>query len=87
MRTDPVRLTVMAVLVLTATGASSRSLLPPEKAPAARLGGAQQDAACAAFGPGFRKIEGSDTCVKIGGSVRVETGLNSSGSSFVPPRN
>ena len=29
---------------------------------------------CAAYGPGFVKVEGSSTCVKVGGSVRVETG-------------
>jgi hypothetical protein len=29
---------------------------------------------CAAFGPGFVKVEGTDTCVKIGGSVQVDGG-------------
>lgn len=29
---------------------------------------------CAAFGPGFVKVEGSDTCVRIGGSVSVGVG-------------
>jgi hypothetical protein len=29
---------------------------------------------CAAFGPGFVKVEGSDTCVKVGGAVRVDVG-------------
>jgi hypothetical protein len=27
---------------------------------------------CAAYGPGFVKVEGSDTCVKLGGGVRVD---------------
>ena len=27
---------------------------------------------CAAFGPGFVKVEGTDTCVKIGGALRVD---------------
>jgi hypothetical protein len=26
---------------------------------------------CAAFGPGFVKVEGTDTCVKIGGAFSV----------------
>jgi hypothetical protein len=26
---------------------------------------------CSAFGPGFIKVEGSETCVKIGGTVSV----------------
>ena len=29
---------------------------------------------CAAFGPGFAKVEGTDTCVKIGGAVSVDVG-------------
>jgi hypothetical protein len=29
---------------------------------------------CAAYGAGFVKVEGSDTCVKIGSTVRVEAG-------------
>jgi hypothetical protein len=26
---------------------------------------------CAAFGPGFVKVEGTDTCVKVGGAFSV----------------
>jgi hypothetical protein len=29
---------------------------------------------CAAYGAGFVKVEGSATCVKIGGTVSVEAG-------------
>ncbi len=29
---------------------------------------------CAAFGPGFVKVAGSDTCVKVGGALRVDVG-------------
>jgi hypothetical protein len=29
---------------------------------------------CASFGPNFKRIEGTDTCVKIGGAVSVEAG-------------
>ncbi|GAC1617389.1 MAG: hypothetical protein NVS4B4_02200 [Bradyrhizobium sp.] len=29
---------------------------------------------CSAFGPGFVKVDGSDTCVKIGGAVSVGAG-------------
>jgi hypothetical protein len=29
---------------------------------------------CAAYGPGFIKLEGSDTCVRIGGSIGVGVG-------------
>jgi hypothetical protein len=29
---------------------------------------------CSAFGPGFIKVEGSETCVKIGGAASVGVG-------------
>ena len=29
---------------------------------------------CAAFGPGFAKLEGSSTCVRVGGSIDVGVG-------------
>jgi hypothetical protein len=29
---------------------------------------------CAEYGPGFVKVEGSSTCVKIGGSISVGVG-------------
>jgi hypothetical protein len=34
------------------------------------------DNSCAAYGAGFVKLAGSDTCVKVGGSVSVEGGSN-----------
>ena len=30
--------------------------------------------ACAAYGPGFVKVAGSDMCIKVGGSVGVDAG-------------
>jgi len=30
---------------------------------------------CAAYGPGFVKIEGTDTCVQVGGSISVGAGV------------
>ena len=29
---------------------------------------------CAAYGPGFAKVEGTDTCVKVGGAVSIGVG-------------
>jgi hypothetical protein len=29
---------------------------------------------CAAYGAGFVKVEGTDSCVKVGGAVRIEAG-------------
>jgi hypothetical protein len=31
---------------------------------------------CTALGPGFVKLAGSDTCVRIGGSVRIDAGAS-----------
>jgi hypothetical protein len=46
--------------------------LPPAKS-ASRTGSRTANP-CASFGPNFKRIEGSDTCVKIGGAVSVEAG-------------
>jgi hypothetical protein len=46
--------------------------LPPAKA--LSHAGARTANPCASFGPNFKRIEGSDTCVKIGGAVSVEAG-------------
>jgi Porin subfamily len=46
--------------------------LPPAK-PAARAGTIVVNP-CASFGSNFRRIEGTDTCVKIGGAVSIEAG-------------
>lgn len=31
---------------------------------------------CASFGPGFVKVEGTDTCVKLGGAISVDAGIS-----------
>jgi hypothetical protein len=36
---------------------------------------------CTAYGPGFTSVEGSDTCIRIGGRVRVEAGTGMTASS------
>lgn len=36
---------------------------------------------CEAFGPDFRKVDGSDTCIRISGAVRAEVGITTSGGS------
>jgi hypothetical protein len=39
-----------------------------------RQASARAEAQCAAYGPGFRAIEGSDACVFVGGHIRVGFG-------------
>lgn len=36
---------------------------------------------CEAFGPDFRKVDGSDTCIRISGAVRAEVGLSTGGGA------
>jgi hypothetical protein len=43
--------------------ATSGKLLPVK--------GAGAGNSCAAYGPGFVKVDGTDTCVKIGGAVSI----------------
>jgi hypothetical protein len=50
---------------------SSGKLLPVE--------GAASRNSCAAFGPGFVKVEGSDSCVKIGGATSIGGGTSGGG--------
>jgi hypothetical protein len=42
------------------------------------LKGASSANSCAAYGPGFVKLEGSDTCVKVGGAFSVGVGAGTS---------
>jgi hypothetical protein len=34
---------------------------------------------CAAYGPGFARVDGTETCVKIGGAVSIGVGGSSGG--------
>jgi hypothetical protein len=43
------------------------------------LKGAGASNACAAFGPGFVKVEGTDTCMKVGGAIGIGAGTSSGG--------
>jgi len=44
---------------------------PPDRLPPAKSTAGNP---CAAFGPGFVKVQGTDTCVKVGGGVDVSVG-------------
>jgi Porin subfamily len=49
-----------------ATLANPGRLLPPR--------GAGASHSCAAYGPGFVNVDGTETCIRIGGTVRIEAG-------------
>ncbi len=57
-------LRLFLLAALSAAPALARSLPKAEPTPAARP--------CPEMGEGFVRLAGSDTCVKLGGSVRVE---------------
>ncbi|WP_035655737.1 porin [Bradyrhizobium sp. STM 3809] len=56
-----------------ASEASTTSKPPATRRPASRPGAANP---CASFGANFVRVEGTDTCVKVGGALRFETGAS-----------
>jgi hypothetical protein len=46
---------------------------PPTSDAVAPLKGKPSSQSCAAYGPGFVKIAGTDTCAKLGGTISVDT--------------
>jgi hypothetical protein len=73
---------VILVAVLSAAVASaqqSREAKPGKPAKSLPLRPAKAATnPCAEYGPGFVRIEGSPTCIKIGGSVGIGVGMGAS---------
>lgn len=74
-------LRAIMIIVLPASVAQAEpinSQKPPKHAAAPdRLlptKGARAGNSCAAYGPGFVKVDGTQTCVKLGGGIGIETG-------------
>jgi Porin subfamily len=66
---------LIAFVVLPAWPAvAQQSARQPDKAPKPDKPHSAKVNACAAYGPGFVKVEGSNTCIRVGGGVRVEGG-------------
>jgi hypothetical protein len=78
-------LLAIAVAMLPASSAAaepSSSQKPDKPVASGRLlplKGAGASNSCAGYGPGFIKVDGTDTCAKIGGAVSIGVG-SSSGS-------
>jgi hypothetical protein len=75
-----------AILIVMLTALPIVALAEPAKrakrdasAPPVRLKGSARSNSCAEFGPGFVRLEGSDTCVKIGGAIGIGGGVSSGG--------
>lgn len=65
----------------TSAAAAEALRLPAERPQAGKAlplkgaGGAAKAGSCASYGPRFVMVEGTGTCVKIGGSISVETSV------------
>jgi hypothetical protein len=78
------RLATVIVVSLLASPAMAQSSNPPKLPKPAQSGKtlpkplpmkeAPTANSCAAYGPGFVKLAGSDTCVQIGGSISIDAG-------------
>ncbi|MET4203699.1 hypothetical protein [Bradyrhizobium sp. LA6.12] len=73
-------LLILIPLLATSAAAAEALRLPPAERPQAGkalplkgTGGTVKTGSCAAYGPRFVMVESTGTCVKIGGSVSVET--------------
>jgi hypothetical protein len=75
----------LVIAVLPASTAPAQQLSPHKSgkpAPSDKLlplKGASSGNSCAAFGPGFVKVEGTDSCVKIGGATSIGAGASGGG--------
>jgi hypothetical protein len=64
---------VTGILLASSAFATERSRQRNDRPPAQPPRQAQGNP-CAAFGPGFVRVDGSATCVKLGGSIDVGVG-------------
>ncbi|AJA63429.1 MULTISPECIES: hypothetical protein [Bradyrhizobium] len=73
-------LLILISLLATSAAAAEDLRLPPAERPQAGkalplkgTGGTAKAGSCASYGRRFVMVEGTGTCVKIGGSISVET--------------
>ena len=66
---------IIVALPVLAFGAEPKGGQPKKTAdPKGQTNATTPTKACAEYGEGFRRVEGTSTCVKIGGYVRFQTG-------------
>ena len=58
-----------AMITLAATAAAAEEAIVPDGAPEST-----KTDSCRSYGPGYFRLAGTQTCMKIGGSVRVDIG-------------
>jgi hypothetical protein len=74
MRTILLAMLLLALPASAALAQQSSPQKPDKPAPPDKLmplKGTTSGNSCAAFGPGFVKVEGSGTCIKIGGATSI----------------
>lgn len=75
-------ITVAMLPAMTAMAEPPRGPKPDKPATSGRqltLKGGGAGNACAEYGPGFVKVEGTGTCIQIGGSVAIGIGTSGGG--------
>ncbi len=70
----PIVIAVLSVSPSMAQSSTSPKLPKRSSDKTLPLKGASSGNSCAAYGPGFVKVEGTDTCVQIGGSIGIGVG-------------
>ncbi len=71
---------VLPVIALAATTAGAQTLIAPRAGPSRAAAATAEPQAdkklkpCPSFGPGFVQVPGTNTCMKVRGSVQVEGG-------------
>jgi len=79
------RKTLLAIMALLLTGGAAsaaeqtRQPKSDKAAPSGKLlpmKGATSRNSCAAYGPGFVRVEGSETCARIGGALSIGVGTS-----------
>ena len=71
---EKIVLAVVVAVLPTWVAVAQQSNQPPKHSPKSGTLRPIKGNPCAMYGAGFVKVEGSDTCVKIGGGVSVEAG-------------
>jgi porin-like protein len=72
----------IALSALAASGAIAQTLIEPNSKPKSQPPGSAKPQpglrtkACSTFGAGFVQLPGTDTCVKIGGFITIDGGVN-----------
>lgn len=77
MRNVLLMIAVLSLLPASSTAAEQPRQPKSDKSISARqlpLKGARTEDACAAYGAGFVRVDGTQTCVKIGGAVSIGVG-------------